>query len=458
MTFNNDKFKTVLSNDLLKDPEFVKDYLAFSFYKRKPEKDPKLYINICRIYEVYPDTIKEVLDNINKLGYYKDYFHILKHTNPNSTLQKELITYIYELIIKQISEDITNMKKKGKISTLGKYLPREKSKVNIKINFIDRFNEVMFPKVSQFTARKNYRRLKTEFNNYLGTLESKLATKQYDKINFDKVSHYALSNNMNVIENHEAAAQKFKDYRSGQLKTGSLTYFVSCVLSHEYEEEEIEKVWDYNRFLMDIPGLSYELVANSAVILDLSKDTFGFKFEYFTIGLALLVHQFSLLEKKVFLAGHGYIDFVDQKTITQKCDYLMKLCGPTKEILVNNYLELVQKENPNVPCKNLVFSTSKYIGNIEEVMKDTKVTLRQYIPDYGKYYIIYYNGNQIKKYCRYNHKDHGPQNDENKEKKITNIGQITKKSKELNDFRGPVYVLMFISLLLVATKVWEIYY
>lgn len=449
MAFNNDKFKTILSNDVLKDPEFVKEYLAFSFYKRRPEKDPKLYINICRIYEVYPDTIKELLNNINRLGYYKDYFHILKHTNPKSDLQKNLIAYIYDLIIQQISEDITNMKKKSKISTLGKYLPREKAKLNLKINFIDRFNEVMFPHATQFTARKNYRQLKTEFNNYLGTLESKLATKDYSKINFDKVSHYALTNNMKVIESHPDAAQKFKDYRSSQLKSGTLTYFISCVLSHEYDEAEIEKVWEYNRFLMDIPGLNYEFVSNAAIIIDLSKDTFGFKFEYFTIGLALLVNQFSLLENKVFLAGHGLIDFSEHKTITSKCDYLMKLCGPTKEIVLTNYLETVQNVNNNT-CKNLIFVTSKDIGNIEEGLKDTKVTLRQYIPDFGKYYIMYYNGNQIKKYCRYNHKDHGPVDDNTDTKKINNISQITKESKELNNFRTPVYIVTGLLLIVIA--------
>ena len=440
----DEKFKTILSDEALKNPEFVKEYLQFSFNKRRPEKDTKLYINICKIYEHYPETIKEVLDNINKLGYYKDYFHILKH----SARQVELTDYIYDSIINRISEDITNMRKKAKISTLGKYLPREKAKINLKINFIDRFNETMFPGQSQFTARRNYRKLKTEFNIYLGTLEAKLATKKYDEINFNKVSHLAFKNNLVVIKSHDQAANKLKEYMFNKLKTGSLTHFISCVLSHEYEEKEIENVWEFNRFLMDIPALNTnELIANSMCIIDLSKDTFTYKFEYFAIGLALLVDQFSMLDSKckVIVAGHGPVNFENCKGITQKADYLMKLCGPVRdrEILMDQYVEMAN----NYKGKNLIFVTGKNIGPIEEVLKDKKITLRQYIPSFGKYYVLYYNGNAIRKFCRENQKESA---DILETPQVRNISQVITESKELNDFRMPIYVIGFMFVLLTC--------
>ncbi|MCJ7636307.1 MAG: hypothetical protein MUO21_02335 [Nitrososphaeraceae archaeon] len=443
----NDQYKTILSNEQLDDPSFVKEYLQFSFKKRRPEKDAKLYINICKIYEKYPETIKELLDNINKLGYYKDYFHILKY----SSRQEDLTNYIFELVVNQIKEDISGMQKKSKISTLGKYLPREKSKVNIKINFIDRFNVVLFPGLSQFTARRKYRKLKTEFNKYLGTLESKLATKDYEGINFNKVSHYALNRNLTVINNHEPAALKLKEYLFNKLKSGSLTYFISCVLSHEFTQDEINNVWEYNRFLMDIPALSNELVANSMCIIDLSKDTFTYKFEYFAIGLALLIDQFSMLKNKVYLAGHGVID-LKGKNITEKAEYLMKLCGPVREMKLEEYTEIAHNLNEG-NCKNLIFVTSKNIGPIEEILKDKRITLRQYIPDYGKYYIMYYNGNAIKKFCREHHKDFSSaNNEENNENSlkmpIRNINQITVASEELNDFKTPVYIIAFVMMIM----------
>jgi hypothetical protein len=450
----NDKFKTIITKENLSDAEFVKDYLEFSFYRRKPEKDPKLYINICRIYEVYPNTIRELLDNIPRLGYYKDYFHILKHIKYSSEVQQGLVSYIDQLVLGQLTEDIANMKKKSKISTLGKFLPREKSKMNKKTNFIDRFANQMFPGTEQFAARKKYRKLKSLINKYLGTLEVKLCSQDYEKINFNKVSHYALENNLNVIASHPKAAKKYKAHLYNLLKTGSLTYFISCALSKEntHTSEEIEEIWEYNRFVMDIPGLSNILLAKSAIIIDLSKDTFSCKFEYFTIGLALLVEEFSLLEKKIFLAGHGYIDFNKEncKTVIEKADYLMKLCGPSKQIGVTKYLDIVNEHNTNLElqCKNLIFATGKKIGNIEEELEDTKITLRQYMPDIGKYYILYYNGNKIRKYCRYNHTNRGPPD----KKKIRNISQITKNSSELNNFSGPFYLILVLIVIWLVIK------
>ncbi len=440
----NDKYKTILSNEQLNDPVFVKEYMQFSFSRRKPEKDTKLYINICRIHEKYPDTIKELLDNIPKLGYYKDYFHILKHSARN----EDLTNYIFDLIVNQIKEDITNMEKKGRISTLGKYLPREKAKLNTKINFIDRFCGVMFPGLNQFTARRKYRKLKTEINNYLGTLESKLATQKYDEINFNKVSHYALNKNLTVINNHEVAADKLKEYMFNKFRTGSLTYFISCVLSNEFSQEEINQVWEYNRFLMDIPALNNELVANSMCIIDLSKDTFSCKFEYFAIGLAMLVNQFSLLKNKVIVAGHGLVD-LSGKSVTENANYLMKLCGPVRNINLDEYVKLASELNDG-KCKNLIFVTGKNIGVIEEVLKDTKITLRQYIPDHGRYYILYYNGNAVRKFCREAHKDFREETNDNDIMKVKNIGQIVKESKELNNFRLPVYIILMMVVLVIG--------
>ena len=136
-------FKKILNDIQLKDIELVKEYLKFSFRQRKAKKDYKLYINICRIFDVYPDTIKELLDNIPTLGYYKDYFYVLKFSR-NATLSK----YIYDIVVKQLKIDMQHIKSKqnDKITTLGKWLPRETSKINKETNFIDNFTEIFYIK------------------------------------------------------------------------------------------------------------------------------------------------------------------------------------------------------------------------------------------------------------------------------------------------------------------------
>ena len=67
----------VFDKNDLDDKDKVKKYLQLSFQKRLRKKSMKLYYNICQIFEKYPATIKELLNNIPVLGYYKYYFYIL---------------------------------------------------------------------------------------------------------------------------------------------------------------------------------------------------------------------------------------------------------------------------------------------------------------------------------------------------------------------------------------------
>ena len=139
----------ILSDDDIQDVDKVKLYLAESFSKRKPKKSNKLYINLCNIYNLYPNLIENILNDISKLGYYKDYFHILYFST-----NYKLNNYIYNLVISQIKSDLENLEPGKKISTLGKWLPSEGSKINKKINFIDKFNSLFWEKENKFTLRK----------------------------------------------------------------------------------------------------------------------------------------------------------------------------------------------------------------------------------------------------------------------------------------------------------------
>lgn len=153
------KYTKILSDEEIQDTTLVQDYIAKSFNKRKPKKSNKLYINISNIYTVYPRLVENILNELPKLGYYKDYFHILSFSK-----NYQLNTYIYNIIINQVNEDLKNLKLNKPISTLGKWLPSENSKINKKINFIDNFNALFFPKnlkLTKFTLRKKYRQMKT---------------------------------------------------------------------------------------------------------------------------------------------------------------------------------------------------------------------------------------------------------------------------------------------------------
>jgi hypothetical protein len=74
------------------------------------------------------------------------------------------------------------------------------------------------------------------------------------------------------------------------------------LLSDKHPVEKMDKIWEHNRFRMELPYLD-SVIANSMCIIDLSKDTYECNGDHFTIGIALLIDQFSLLENKIVVGN-----------------------------------------------------------------------------------------------------------------------------------------------------------
>ena len=437
---DNKQFKKVLNDEDLKNMDMVKSYLSFSFRQRKPKKDYKLYINVCKIFNIYPDTIKQLLDNIPTMGYYKDYFYILMFSR-NSNLD----AYIYNIVIDQINKDLNNLKEKKEISTIGKWLPRENCKINKQCGFIDKFNALFYPNIEdKFTARRRYRKLKTMLNIQLGTLEAKMCTKQYDNIDFKKVSHMALKRNTDALMKHDSCKVKLDEYETTTLKKMSLSAFTKELVNENHPIDKMINLWEHNRFRMEIPYID-KTVANSICIIDLSKDTFSNNAEYFTLGMASLVDQFSTLEKKVIICNDNIITFNPTMNVQDKAKHMLKYVGPCKPIDVNKYYEMAINANKTNQCKNLIFVTNKEISNMEK-LSDKKITIVQYMPGNENYDIVHYNGDKIRKFRKYEHKSYNPESTQKLEHK-KNIKTIITSSNELNDRHSPIYIILFAFML-----------
>lgn len=385
---NNNKFSGILNDAELSNIETVKSYLQFSFRSRKPKKDYKLYINICKICELYPETIRELLNNIPTLGYYKDYFYILMFSR-NAMLD----SYIYDLIYRQLLSDVRNMKESKQITTLGKWLPRENSKINLKCNFIDKFSQMFFTEVRDVNnGRKRYRKLKTALNKYLGTLESKICTKKYDEIDFSKVSHNSLKNNKEHLLKHDEVKEKLNEFEMSFLKKLHLSGFIKELYNNNYSAEMLLAVWEHNRYRMDIPYID-KIIANSTCIIDLSKDTFNENAEHFAIGMALLTDTFSLNEQKVIVCKDNKLKLTGN--LIDKANYIMQNIGPCREIDIEKYLDILE---PN--CKNLIIVSNKDIVNCK-MLAEKQITLLQFMPTYDSYDIVHFAGDKIRKFKKY---------------------------------------------------------
>ncbi|QKF94517.1 hypothetical protein QKU48_gp1059 [Fadolivirus algeromassiliense] len=439
------KFKKVLRDNDLKDLDTVKEYLSISFQKRRSKKDYKIYINICKIYNQYPETIKDLLDCIPKLGYYKDYFYILMFSRNN-----ELSEYIYDIVIKQLNEDLQNLKEGKQISTIGKWLPRENSKINQQCHFIDVFNSKFFPDCERFNARKRYRKLKTMLNDKIGTIEAKICTKQMDKIDFSKVSHNGLERNKETILKDDMAKVKLDAHIKSTLKRMSMSEFIKEVMTNMHDQETVNNLWEHNRFSMEIPYIN-RMMCNSVCIIDLSKDTYNDDAQYFAIGMALLTDQFSTLTNKTFVCNDNMVKLTGG--VKEKIDQLTKFCGPCKPINISKYYDLVTKCNVENPCKNILFVSNKEIQNIEW-LADKKMTLVQFKPYHEGYDIVFYNGTDIKQFRKYTIKQYGDNEMTIYENKSRNIKNIIDNSDELNDRQTPVNIILILFFIVAMLKLY----
>jgi len=397
----------------LDDKLMVKSYLDYSFKYRRTKKNFLLYINMRIIFSRYPKTIKKILDEISLLGYYKDYFYVLMFSR-NETVDIALDDYIYGIIVNQLNSDLNNLKVKKKISTLGKWLPREKSNINIRCSFVDKFNKIFFPDIIDInSARRKYRKMKTMLNAELGTIESKLCTKQFGAINYHKVAPYALSRSMKTIQKNQEAKLKYDEYVIDLLKNMSLSELTKEIMLKKYDTVVLEKIWQNFKSPFD------KYLNNAVCIIDLSNDIYAGKSDFLTIGIALLVDSKSRINKKIFVGNN-----------------LINLSGD-----LQNKIQQMQKHvgSCEIDPKNYDFGEDiQYILIVttKEINYHNNPKILHVIPDHDKYTILHYKS----------YKKIIPKMDHyiNNIKKKT-IKTITNSSNELKD--SPIYVILMLGII-----------
>lgn len=371
-------FKKILNYTQLHDTNVVKDYLKFSFRQRKAKKDYKLYINICKIYNVYPDTIKELLNNIPVLGYYKDYFYILSFSR-----NQKLDQHIYNIVSSQLKKDMEYIKngQHNKITTMGKWIPKESSTINKKIDFVDKFNKIFYPGVSKFTARKEYRKMKTFINDTLGTLEAKLCTKKYDDINFSKVSYNALKRNEQKLLTIDVCKQKLELHIETQMKQLPIAEFIKNLLTEKIPVNIMEKTWNTTKYIEQIPYNKFLKENNFKCILDLSKDTYNHSMQHFAVGCALAFGN-------VHVCNEGTLKL--DGDILERSKHIMRHSGPCKSVDVTNYIDPLSNNH------NMLFITDKELNNIDKLNVNNTMITQFKLKNKYTYDVISYKNNIAK--------------------------------------------------------------
>lgn len=184
------------------------------FYKLKaPRKDEVFYQEMNQLSYLNFDCYKELLELITKMDYYKDYMYLLLYCdNPKAK------DYIYDDIVFKMSKW-----KYGNYMYLSKWLPREKSSFDRKLNFIDDFTKKLFPDIKLNERRRLYRIFVSETCKKLNTFETNLCNKTYDLI-------------------EDVTEKNLKTYSKVIMRNTKLKKRISFILNRRYEKMGLKRL------------------------------------------------------------------------------------------------------------------------------------------------------------------------------------------------------------------------
>src|SRR3989304_6566149 len=107
------------------------------------------YKSFDDLYLTYPQITINLLNVIEKWGYYKDYFYILK-----SCVNADLKKTIYNIIVNKVYRDMYNFNNNNYNSTLAKWMPIENSPGDKKLKFVNTFCDELYGNHTRFTKKK----------------------------------------------------------------------------------------------------------------------------------------------------------------------------------------------------------------------------------------------------------------------------------------------------------------
>ena len=118
------------------------------------------------------------------------------------TRHKSLINDIYNIIIDKFRTDIHKHNNDKRISTLAKWLPREKSSFDRQLDFLKNFTDKLYPGMAKSAAYKLYRNHIVTLSKKLNITETLISTKKFDEIVFENVPTVCLRRNMKTFLKH----------------------------------------------------------------------------------------------------------------------------------------------------------------------------------------------------------------------------------------------------------------
>lgn len=249
--------------------------------------DPKVYMQYEKDYKMKPEYVKRKLYKMDR--YFKRYLHIL-----NLTTNQRLKDDIYKIIIDKLTMDNMLYDEGKRISTLAKWLPREKSSFDKKLNFVETITKKMYPHLKRSIAYKTYRQLIVKLCKPLNLTESLITTKDYDNIDFKKVPEESLRVHMKTFLRNDSLRQRLDTFLLNKYNKLTVKKFITLLNvkeTHPKEKEMMVKSFSLRKqkLLKEYPYLYFSQGRYIMPVIDLSKDAFDKNNAYMYIMVLLVV-------------------------------------------------------------------------------------------------------------------------------------------------------------------------
>jgi hypothetical protein len=348
--------------------ERIEEYWINTLSKRKMQKGNYFYSNIILLFEHYPDICYRIINNLPKLGYWKDYFLILNANTiyPDIKSRHELLEiYITKLLLEQIIKDIDNHKNNKRISTLAKWLPRQNCSFNKDYKFIPRFSRMMFPSVNPKYAQVLYRKTIVELTATIQPSEIIICQK-HEQINFNKFTSNAFENRYKIFLKDPEYKRQLKNHLIKKYSHFNIAQFINFILmkpKHDnFRLSCFRKSWK-NKMYSFFKKLRLDkiYIDGYTVIIDLTSELQTSTLFYYAIGYAIILSEINKTNK-IIINGKNPVELdFSNLQIDKKIQLIEDNLYSFVNINISDYLEkyknifIISTKNISIDDDNIIF-------------------------------------------------------------------------------------------------------
>ena len=322
-------------------PEEVKNEIMRGFKKPTHHKSNNTFKILIKAYDSYTDVVEEIIDNLNTITYYKDYFRLLTISK-----HEQLNNYVWNLIEKRTIEEFNNFnKKKSKPSMLAKWLPSENSHYDKKLDFVNKIVKILYPNLNNLSAKKRYRKQLSEMRQQLDIVETKLCAKEYDKIDVYKLSNHALIKYNNILCNNPKTKADLIEYYTNICKNAGYVELVCRALSYYRKGLHLKKSFiegqiictSWNKLIEDL-----HLTPDKDMVVNVSPNVINKYYKQFVLTVLLFI------EKNGYYIVNGkypsLIKFDKTATLFDKITGILTNVGSSNKVNEDKIRMLTDKE------------------------------------------------------------------------------------------------------------------